>query len=315
MKKIITTTSSFGKSDDTPLNLLRSAGCDVLANPHGRTLTEAEAEAFYSEERPVGVVAGVEPITADLLGKVASHLKVISRCGTGMDNVDLAAAERLDIKVLNTPEAPAEAVAELTIGFIFSLLRNIPAHNEAVQSGQWKKQMGRLISETTIGVMGLGRIGRRVATFLDALGAHVVAADVKPSHEWLAAHPRVTLVEASELLAAADVLTLHLPSASGDLHHFMNKDRLARMKPGSFLVNTSRGALVDENALIAALESGHMAGAAIDVFENEPYQGGLLGRPSVILSPHAGSYARATRVRMETEAAQNLIVALQELCS
>lgn len=309
--KILTTTSSFGKSDETPLKLLQTAGCQVLGNPHGRTLTETEALAFYSAERPVGVVAGVESITADLLEKVASHLKVISRCGTGMDNIDLVAAERLGIKVLNTPEAPAEAVAELTIGFIFALLRNITVHNETVQGGQWKKQMGRLVSETTVGVMGLGRIGRRVATFLDTLGAHVVVSDVKPDHQWLAAHPRVTLIEADELLTAADVLTLHLPSASGDLHHFMNKDRLARMKPGSFLVNTSRGALVDEKSLIGALESGHLAGAAIDVFEEEPYTGKLTGRPGVILSPHAGSYARATRVRMETEAAQNLLAALK----
>lgn len=308
--KIVTTTSSFGKSDRSPLDYLESQGCEIVANPHGRTLTEDEVIEFLQKERPSGMIAGVEPLTGRVLHETSGFLKVISRCGTGMDNVDIPVAKTLGIPVLNTPEAPAEAVAELTIGLIFSLLRNINLHNVTVRSGWWTKKMGLLLSETTIGIMGLGRIGKRVATFLEALGTTVIASDLYPDQAWLAAH-RVTLVTAEELLPAADLVTLHLPSATGDMYHYMNKERFSRMKRGAFLVNTSRGALIDEGALCEALNSEHLAGAAIDTFENEPYKGILINQANVILSPHAGSYAKATRSRMELESAQNLLNAMK----
>jgi D-3-phosphoglycerate dehydrogenase len=130
-----------------------------------------------------------------------------------------------------------------------------------------------------------------------------------PDHDWIAAHG-VSLMTLPQLLAASHVVSLHLPYASGDLHRLMNAQRIAAMKPGSFLINTSRGALIDEQAVSDALHSGHLAGAAIDTFEQEPYTGLLLQAPNVILSPHAGSYARATRNRMELEAAQNLVTGL-----
>jgi D-3-phosphoglycerate dehydrogenase len=148
-----------------------------------------------------------------------------------------------------------------------------------------------------------------VAAILRPLGTRVLAADVKPDHDWIAANG-VSLVALPQLLAAADVVSLHLPYATDDLFHLMNAGRLAAMKPGSFLINTSRGALLEEGAVLDALQSGHLAGAAIDTFEHEPYTGALLQAPHLILSPHAGSYARATRNRMELEAAQNLISAL-----
>ncbi|MBE2204482.1 MAG: phosphoglycerate dehydrogenase [Chthoniobacterales bacterium] len=310
--KILTTTSSFGRADRSPVDLLTAAGCEVQDNPHGRTLTEDEVAELLHRHKPDGIIAGVEPLTRAVLADAAAHLKVVSRCGTGLDNVDLDAARAHAIQVLNTPEAPAEAVAELTIGLVFALLRNLAFHNHSVRSGQWSKKMGFLLSETTVGIAGLGRVGRRVGTFLDMLGAKIVACDVHPDHAWLAAHPRVTLVDIGELLPAADLVTLHLPSAAKEMHHFMNATRIAHMKPGSYLVNTSRGALIDEAALTAALDSGHLAGAALDVFEHEPYQGVLINQPNVILSPHAGSYARATRVRMEIEASQNLLTTLSE---
>ena len=310
--KILSTTSSFGKLDHAAADFLRSTGHILERNPHGRTLTEDEVIEFLECHRPPGIIAGVEPLTGRVLHGAAAYLKVISRCGTGLDNVDLDTAKELGIVVMNTPEAPAEAVAELTIGLIFALLRNIVIHNQVVCGGSWAKKTGYLISETTVGIVGLGRIGRRVGTFLDLLGAKVVACDVAPDHAWLAAHPRVMLLQAEEVLAASDLVTLHLPSAAGDLHHYLNSSRLARMKPGAYLVNTSRGALIDEAALVAALASEHLAGAALDVFEHEPYQGPLLRQANVILSPHVGSYARATRARMEMEAAQNLLQAFTE---
>ena len=304
--KLLITTSSFGAKDDGALNAIRAAGYHAVPNPFGRTLTEAEISALLAEHRPVGLIAGLEPLTARVMEDAASHLKVISRCGTGMDNVDLAAAKRLGIAVLNTPAAPAEAVAELSLGLILALIRNVVAHDQLVRSGTWKKRMGLLLSEITVGIVGLGRVGRRVAAILRPLGTKVVATDVMPDHDWIAAHG-VSLMTLPQLLAASDVVSLHLPYASGDLHRLMNAERIAMMKPGSFLLNTSRGALIDEQAVADALTSGHLAGAAVDTFEHEPYTGLLLQAPNMILSPHAGSYARATRNRMELEAAQNLI--------
>ncbi len=304
--KVLITTSSFGAKDEAALHALREAGSEAVLNPFGRTLTETEVAALLAEHRPAGLIAGLEPLTAAVMQGAGAHLQVISRCGTGLDNVDLAAAKQLGIAVLNTPAAPAEAVAELSLGLILALIRNVVTHDQLVRAGTWKKRMGLLLSEITVGIVGLGRVGRRVAAILRPLGTKVVATDVLPDHDWIAAHG-VSLMTLPQLLAASDVVSLHLPYASGDLHRLMNAERIAAMKPGSFLINTSRGALIDEPAVADALQSGHLAGAAIDTFEHEPYAGLLLQAPNIILSPHAGSYARATRNRMELEAAQNLV--------
>ena len=307
--KLLITTSSFGAKDTAALAALRDAGYDAVLNPFARTLTEAEITALLAAHRPVGLIAGLEPLTDAVMQGAVAHLQVISRCGTGLDNVDLDAAKRLGIAVLNTPAAPAEAVAELSLGLILALIRNIAAHDQTVHAGAWKKRMGLLLSEITVGIVGLGRVGKRVAAMLRPLGSRVIATDVLPDHDWIAAHG-VSLMTLPQVLAAADVVSLHLPYASGDLFRLMNAERIATMKPGSYLLNTSRGALIDEQAVCDALQSGHLAGAAVDTFEQEPYTGLLLQAPNVILSPHAGSYARATRNRMELEAAQNLLAGL-----
>jgi len=304
--KILITTSTFGVKDATALTLLSGAGYDVIMNPFCRTLNEEEVTKLLKKERPVGMIAGLEPLTASVLKDASSYLKVISRCGTGLDNVDLIAAKRLAIPVLNTPAAPAEAVAELTVGLIFALIRNLTHHDHVVRAGFWSKKMGVLLSEVTLGIIGLGRVGKRVASVIQPFGTRVLACETTPDYEWIAGHG-VSLVTLPELLGASDIVSLHLPYATGELHHLMNADRLKSMKRGSSLINTSRGALIDEEALCAALRDEHLAGAAIDVFEHEPYHGPLTKFTNVILSPHAGSYARATRNRMELEAAQNLL--------
>ncbi len=307
---ILITTSSFASGDATVVNGLTSAGYAVVTNPFKRTLTASEVTALLAEHRPVGLIAGVEPLTGSVIESAAAHLKIISRCGTGIDNVDLETAKRLGIPVVNTPAAPAEAVAELSLGLILALIRNVVVHDRSVRDGTWKKRMGLLLSEITVGIVGLGRVGRRVAEILRPLGTRILGTDVQPDHDWIA-RQGVSLVAMPQLIADSDVVSLHLPYATGDLHRLMNAERLATMKRGSFLLNTSRGALIDEQAVCDALQSGHLAGAAIDTFEQEPYTGVLLGAPNVVLSPHAGSYARATRNRMELEAVQNLLRGLQ----
>jgi D-3-phosphoglycerate dehydrogenase len=306
---ILVTTSSFASKDAAAQDVLNKAGFKIERNPFCRTLTEEEVTKLLGEHHPVGMIAGLEPLTASVLKDAAPHLKVISRCGTGLDNVDLVAAEKLGIAVFNTPAAPAEAVAELTVALIFALIRNVTHHDHVVRAGFWSKTMGVLLSEITVGIIGLGRVGKRVASVIQPFGAKVLGCDTKPDYEWIASHG-VSLVTVPELLGTSDIVSLHLPYATGELHHFMNTDRLKAMKQGSYLINTSRGALVDEDALCASLREEHLAGAAIDVFEHEPYRGPLTKFTNVILSPHVGSYARATRNRMELEAAQNLVAGL-----
>jgi D-3-phosphoglycerate dehydrogenase len=235
----------------------------------------------------------------------APNLKVISRCGAGMDSVDLAAAKNHGIQVLNTPEAPAQAVAELTLGYILSLLRLINPLDRAVRNGEWPRTQGRLLAAQTVGVIGLGHIGRRVARLCQAFEATVIAHDPFATQ----VPDGVTLVALEQLLATADIVTLHTPY-SADTHHLLDAKAFAAMKAEAIVINAARGGLVDESALLAALQSGKVSAAALDVFEQEPYHGPLIENGNVILTSHVGSLARESRQRMEIEAAENLLQGL-----
>ena len=171
--------------------------------------------------------------------------------------------------------------------------------------------MGSLVSELTIGILGLGRIGKRVATILRAFEATVIACDVQPDRAW-AAGQGVAFKTREALLKESDVLCLHVPYVPA-LHHLIGRREFAMMKSGSYLINTSRGGLVDEEELYRALQSGHLAGAALDTFEREPYTGPLRELDNVILTPHMGSYARAARTQMERQAVEYLVDELKRL--
>lgn len=304
---VLATTSSFAAEHPAPREALLSAGLEVRTNPHGRKLTEAEVLALLAEHRPAGLFAGVEPLTARVLEAAKPHLKAISRCGVGLESVDLAAAERLGIPVLSTPEAPSPAVAELAVGHMLAVLRSIPAADRALRAGTWKALQGRLLGDKTVGVVGMGRIGARVAKLCLGFGCRVLGCDERPFDA-----PGVEKADLETLLARSDVVTLHvplMPSTRG----LLGADRLARMKKGAVLVNVSRGGLVDEAALLEALKSGRLSGAGLDVFETEPYDGPLKALDNVVLTAHMGSAAKECRARMEAEAAANLVAALRRL--
>ncbi len=305
MEKILITTSSFGKADSTVLDLFAANHLEPVLNPHGRKLTEDEVAGLLRESNPIGMVAGVEPLTAQALG-ASDRLRVISRCGIGLDNVDLTAARELGIRVFNTPEAPTAAVAELTIGLMLSVLRGIPAADAAIRAGEWVRPSGRLLSALTVGIIGCGRIGSAVATILEGFGSRVIGCDLQ-----ITDHDRIDTVDLKDVLSEADVITLHLPYGPGT-HHLIGQDEIGRMKPEAILINASRGGLVDETALEAALGRRLLAGAGIDCFESEPYEGPLTKRRNVVLTSHIGSYAREARARMESEAVENLLTGLQE---
>lgn len=304
--KILITTSSFGKANPEPLEQMRAQGLDIVLNPHGRKLTEDEVAELLQEHRPVAMIAGVEPLTAAVLEK-APYLKIVSRCGIGLDSVDLDAASRLGITVTNTPDAPTIPVAELTMGMILVLLRGLRITDASIRAGGWQRPMGTLLHGKTVGLVGCGRIGSRLARMLLPFECDVLGVD--PA---LSEHETIRLVELDELLAGADVVSLHLPYAP-QTHHFMDVARLAAMKRGAILINAARGGLVDEDALYESLRSEHLAGAALDCYEHEPYTGKLRELDNVLLTAHIGSYAQEGRVMMEAQAVENLVHAMQEL--
>lgn len=303
MNTLVISTSSFDIDNNPPLQQLLQQGMQIITNPHRRKLTEDEIIELLSGGA-TGLIAGIEPLTERVF-QSAKNLKIISRCGAGLDSVDLVAAKNHGMTVLNTPEAPAQAVAELTMGFILSLLRQINQIDQSVRQGEWPRTQGRLLAAQTVGIIGMGHIGRRVARLCQAFEATVIAHDPYASQ----VPEGVTLLPLEQLLATADIITLHLPY-SPDTHHLLNAQAFATMKPEAIVINAARGGLVDESALAEALQSGKLGAAALDVFEQEPYHGPLRAYGNIILTSHVGSLARESRQRMEIEAAENLLQGL-----
>lgn len=305
MPKILFTTSSFNLDNFAERATVESAGYELVLNPHGKRLTESQVSELL-DDQVVAMVAGVEPLTEPVI-RAAKSLKVISRCGIGMDNVDMATASSLGISVFNTPEAPTRAVAELTLAHILSLARRITECDHALRRGRWQALMGSLLARQTVGVVGYGRIGKMVANLLRAFDARVLVHDTQP----VETGNGVATVTLDELLAQSDIVTLHLPYGP-DTHHIINAKALAAMKPAALLVNVARGGLVDEEAMLVALKEERLGGAALDCYETEPYAGPLLDCDKVQMTAHMGSYAKEARSMMEAEACRALVHGLKQ---
>lgn len=299
---VLISTSSFARHSREPLELLECWGARYRFNVSGRKLTADEVASLLADVD--GLVAGTEPLTREVLRR-APRLKAISRCGTGLDNVDLEAAAELGIEVRNTPDAHVDAVAELALAAILSTLRHLAEADRTVRGGEWRKPMGRLLRGKTVGLVGLGRVGKRLVELLVPFEVSLLASDPLEDPEFAGRHG-VRYAGLDDLLERADVVSLHVPYG-GEVHHLFDRERLERMKPGAILVNCARGGIVDEDALYEALRDGRLAGAHIDTFEREPYEGPLSELPNVTLTPHFGSYAVEGRMRMEREAVENLI--------
>jgi len=304
VSKVLITTSSFSLGNFAQAKSLHDAGISLEMNPHGRRLSEDEIAELVATD-VIAILAGLEPLTDRVLSN-AKSLRVIARCGTGLDSVDLQAASRLGIDVFNTPDAPTQAVAELTIAHMLNSLRHISTTDSNMRSGKWTPTMGSLLATKTVGLIGVGRIGSAVAKLAQAFGARVIGFDPVVS-----SHNSVELLSLDEVLNQADIVSLHVP-INDQTHHILNTNTISRMKPGSIVVNVSRGGLIDESALHDALKSQHLSGAALDCFEDEPYSGPLLQIPGVHVTAHMGSYARETRDLMEVEASTNLVNGLRK---
>src|SRR3989339_407370 len=286
--KVLISTSSFAEFDRAPLEALTKADIVYTLNPHGRKLNNDELLGLAVGMD--GLIAGTETLTATII-KQLPGLRVISRCGAGMDNVDLVAAKEQGINVFNTPDAPTQAVAELTIGLVLNLLRRIGEMDRTIRVGGWKKIMGNLIAGKKVGIIGFGRIGRKTADLFAALGCEIGFFDplIKESIGKNKALTKETL------LGWADIVTIHVSGSQ----QVIGTTELAIMKQGAWLINVARGGVVDEQALYENLKNGRLAGTAIDVFSQEPYNGPLLELANVIVTPHIGSYAKEARIKME----------------
>ncbi|HNR29586.1 MAG TPA: NAD(P)-dependent oxidoreductase [Candidatus Hydrogenedentes bacterium] len=279
--------------------MLAETGATVKPNPVGRRLTEGETIAHL--QGVDGLLAGLEPLNRAVLESAAPRLKAIARVGVGMTNVDIEAARELGIRVSSTPDGPASAVAEMTVGALLALARNLIPMNEALHGGVWKKMIGFGLEGTSVLLIGYGHIGRRVARLIEAFGARVLWYD--PHVEATAADIGARVARLENGLAEAAVVSLH--AAGTDC--ILGSDQFAGMRDGVVLLNAARGELVDEAALVAALDMGKVGAAWFDAFWSEPYEGPLTRYPQVLLTPHAGTYTRQCRRDMEIQAVRNLL--------
>lgn len=272
-------------TEEGPHNaILKAGGFNVVQPPKGANLYDPKALLPIVRDCEA-VVAGSEPWPAELIA-ACPKLRVLSRTGVGFDAIDLAACDKHRVIVATTPGVNHHAVAEHTFALLFGVARGFPTRDQHVRACTWKRFSTPRIMGTTIGIVGLGRIGRAVATRAVGLGMKVLAYDPFPNREFVEQW-NIGLVDLDTLLRQSDYVSLHLPMGQ-ETKHIMNAAAFAKMKPGSVLINTARGLLVDEKALIDALNSGHLRGAGLDVFEIEPLPGDspLLQMNNVLMSGH-----------------------------
>jgi len=299
--RILVATSPFGKAGRKPLDLLEQTGWEIVQNPYGRRLKADEVGDLVQDFD--GVIAGTEPYPSEFLKK--SRLKVISRVGIGLDNVPLKACKEMGIAVTYTPDAPSQGVAELTVANMINLCRQILMSDHSVREGTWNRYMGTLISELKIGVVGVGRIGKKVVQLLQSFQSNLLVCDIAPDHEF-GEKFKLKWCDKEEIFGKCDLVTIHIPYNKRN-HHYLDRQTIALMKTGSMVINTSRGPIADESALVDALLQKHLGGAALDVFEKEPYEGSLTRFDNVVLTAHIGASARACRYLMELGAAEDCI--------
>jgi phosphoglycerate dehydrogenase-like enzyme len=293
---VAVTPRSFRHTPGEHLDRLR-AELDVRFSDLDRPLDEDEMTDLV--RGCAGLIVGVDPVTARVLE--AGPLRVVVKYGSGMDNIDVSAAEALGIRVSSTPGANSRSVAELAIALLLALARNVPRHDQNVREGSWSRITGIELAGKRLGVVGYGAIGREVARIAQGLDMQVVA------HDPLVEDADVPLISLDELYATSDAVSLHLP-LTAETRGMVGAQELAAMKPATFLVNTARGGLVDEDALADALRSGRLAGAALDGFEHEPLEESPLKElDNVVLSPHAGAATHDAVLRTAARAVDQLL--------
>jgi len=283
---------------------------DVTINPLGRKIKNEEV--YEQVHKADYIIAGTEKYNQELLSKLV-NLKGISRVGIGIDNIDLNIAAKNNIKIFNTPEEPAKGVAELTLAFILNLLREISSHQLNLNQGNWEKTLGKSINEATISLIGGGRVAKNVSKFLLSAGVKKIKVfdilDLSTDPDW--GHESISICGFEECLSNSDIVSLHVPM-NEENKNMISKKELLVMGKNSYLINVSRGGLINEEDLYEALNSNLIKGAALDVFATEPYEGKLLECKNLIATPHVASSTEYVRDQMERRACENLINLLDE---
>jgi len=304
---ILIAPTTFAQYTVVPLNLLEKNNIDLLKNNYGQKLSITQLVKLGRNCN--GVIAGTELYTKEVLEQLP-NLKVISRLGVGLDNIDWDAAKKKGIKLYKTHTTPAPAVAELVLGLMLDLARKITHHNNTLKSGKWKKAMGSLLHGKTLGIIGLGTIGRKLVELVKGFDFNILAFDLNRDEQF-AKDQRVQYCNLDTLLSHSDIISVHL-NLTDETNQLLDSSKISKMKQGCLLINTSRGEIIDENALLIALKENKILGAGLDVYNKEPYNGPLAELESVVLTPHIGSYAKELRIQMEIEAVENLIRGLIE---
>ncbi len=304
-KKILITPKSFFRARDKADEIFSQFDLDIVENNTGKTLTKQQMIELCSDVD--GVIVGLDPMDEEVL-RNAKNLKAISKYGVGLDNINLKVAEELGIKVRKAEGTNTRSVAELTIGLFFALSRSIPKTVADVKDGRWDRTIGTEVGAKIVGIIGFGAIGREVARMASGLDMEIMAYDPYFSDAELTKAMNVKMTNIDEILEKADFITLHLP-LNEETNKIINSKTLRKMKQTAYLVNTARGELVDEDALYNALKNGIIAGAAQDVFSQEPpdKQNKLVALDNFILTPHIGAYTKEATERMVITSAKNLI--------
>lgn len=287
---------------------LKRAGFTVDVKP---SISDEELKNLVSTY-DVLVVRSRTKVTAEVIGR-GRHLKAVGRAGVGLENIDVDAAKKRNIAVFNSPEAPAEAVAELTIGLLISMARCLPYADRTMKEGQWAKKqlMGWQLEGKTLGMLGLGYIGKRVAKIAKALGMKILITKRTPPDPELLSELAGEYVPLGELLMRSDVVTIHVP-LTRQTRHIIGREEINLMKDGAYVINTARGPVVDEKALVDALRSGKLAGAALDVYAVEPPKDSdLVTLRNVVCTPHIGGQTEESQRCAATIIADKIIAHLK----
>ncbi|HID04322.1 MAG TPA: 3-phosphoglycerate dehydrogenase [Aigarchaeota archaeon] len=306
--------------------MVKALVCDPVSDLALRILEEAGVEVSYrpdiGREELLSVVDGYEVLVVRSRTRVdaevitrGGRLRVVGRAGTGLDNIDLEKSEERGVAVVNTPEAPVNAVAELVIGLMIAVSRGIHVGDRLIRLGKWPKKhlVGTELHGKTLGVVGLGRIGRRVAEIARGFGMKILAYDVVEIPKEVLDALETKLIPLDELLRNSDYITLHVPLTE-ETRHMINEEKLKIMKRSAFLINASRGAVIDEEALYKALKEGWIAGAALDVFEHEPPAGSrLLELDNIVVTPHIGAQTKEAQELAATLLAERIVAKLREM--
>ena len=303
MKILVTPTSLQPAKGSKALEILREFSDDLVFNELGRPLTEDELIPLLKDCD--GYVAGLDFVTEKVINS-CENLKIISRYGAGFDRVDIAAAKAKGIPVTNTPGVNAEAVGELAFSLILSVARRITYLNNSPRNGEWVRSTGMELKGKTIGIMGLGAIGKVVARCAKGFEMNVIAYDPFINEAYCKEN-NITVCTFDEVVEQADVISLHLPLLDST-KHMINKDAISKMKPTTILINTSRGGIIDEDAAYEALKAGKLGGLGLDAFEIEPPTGSTLFElDNVVVTPHTGAHTKEATDNMANAAIKNLI--------